>query len=358
MTELKAVIEVRPQLQICNVFLQFNNILQKQQGSLELVVEPSEINLNIFSKEHIFRIDVVKLNPQTVSGLQFEKKHLSFRIQIERLSDVSLSAAEKTVSFSKYKPDVQVEEMVNIACKCCGNYLTKTVQFTRILPLPSDGWNLDDVFCHNHDTYSNFDDKITNPGHMDCLYGNYCFVVSSKLLKNLSNGAVVYCQRCFSWIGINEKSSIKLWNCTVEFVSVDRQVISVIPLNDFISVIKLAVKETIGPVCKLIVTTKVNDTNMHYLLLWVMDKNLSILTNCGCIEGMTLSKINVMKLLYSYQKEYTNVIKTWEDDINVHSVSVAKQMMVDGLKYLTESTKFFPESCQSTNDMYVAYLKI
>lgn len=358
MTELKAVIELRPRLQICNVFLQLSNIFEKQQGSLQLTVEPCKIILNIFSKEQIFGIDTVKLKPQTVSGLKFENRNLSFRIQIEPFSDVSNSAAEMTVYFPKYKPDVQVEEIVNIACKCCGNYLTETVQFKRILPLPSDGWNFDDVFCHNHDTHDNLPDKITNPGCMDCLYGNYYFVINNKLLKNQSEASVTYCQRCFSWIGINEKSSTKLWNCTVEFISADRQVMNVIPLNDFISVIKLIVKEAAGPVCKLIVTTKVSDTNTHYLLLWVIDKNLSILTNSNRMEDTVLSRISVTKLLYAYHKEFTCIVKTWENDINVYSISVAKQMMVDGLKCLTQSTRFFPESCQSASNMYVAYLQI
>lgn len=356
MIELKVVIEIRPRLQICNVFLQFSSILEKQ-GYLQLTVEPSKIYLNIFSKEHIFGIQEVKLKPQTISGLQFENKNLSFRIQIQPFSDISDSATE-IVYFPKYKPDVHVGKTVNIVCKCCNNYLTKTIQFKRILPLPSDGWNFDDVFCHNHDTREDLSDKVTDPGYMDCLYGNYYFTINNKLLKDVSETSVIYCQRCFSWIGINEKSSAKLWNCTVEFVSGVKQVMNVMPLNDFISVIKLVVKEAVGSVCKLIVTTKVNDKSTHYLLIWVMDKNLNILTNFISIEGATLNKINVMKLLYAYLKERTSTVKAWENDINVHSVNVAKQMMVDGLKYLTESTKFFPESCQSTNNMYVAYLQI
>lgn len=353
---LKAIIEVRPRLQVCNVFVKFSSILQKQHGSVQLTVEPFQIILNIFSKEHVFKVDSVKLKPQTLSGIQLEKNNLFFRIQMEPLSDSSDTADEVTVSFPKYKPDVQPDEEVNIVCNCCGNYLTKALQFKRILPLPSDGWNLDDVFCHNHDTHDNSADKIMNPHYTDCLYGNWYFTINNKLLNNPSQAAVIYCERCFSWIGISDKNSAKLWNCTVGFLSAERQVINVLPLDDFISVIKLTVKEAIGPVCKLIVTSKINNTNTNYLLLWVLDKNLSVLTNSDSVEGVTLSKRRVIKLLYAYEKKRTDIVKSWENDINVHCVSVAKQMMVDGLKCLTDSTMFFPESCQSTSNMYVAHL--
>ncbi|RZF41099.1 hypothetical protein LSTR_LSTR002731 [Laodelphax striatellus] len=346
------LIEVNWRLQACQVF-----ILMKKRNvndSVLLSVTPGSFELSFCKKT--FKIEPVQvaLKPQTLSGFIAERNNYSFRVNIITKKDFR-SSENKAVC---YNPKLIKLKATDIACANCGCVVCSNVSFKRILPLPSEGCDLSDFFCHNHGNELNSaQDKLRNISREDCLYGSYYFKINSDYLKGIKCG-VVYCRRCLEWLGTKCDESVKLWNCSVNFSDSEMEEKKE-PWLDFYNTVLLIANTCVRPLCKVIVRCQITDYSTQYLLLWVMDKNLNVLLyKVSSSSSSCLLEMKVAKVLYVFLEEETALFQEWQNDPCTENIEVSKQMFTDGILSLRLSSRIIPESSNKTNDMHIGYLGI
>ncbi|KAJ4443906.1 hypothetical protein ANN_05693 [Periplaneta americana] len=283
------IVEIRPRLQVCNVFLIMKEDLPKED-TVQINVKTSGVDVRWLSEtgETVQVIDLhnYKLKPLSLSGLHIQKNSVSFRIQTEPAVNTSGSFASEILPFDKtldimssdpelLSPNIPCGEPCSLACKCCGKLISKQgLSFSRVLPLPSTG-ELDnsDWFCHKH---SSLPAPTLAPKDNDCFYG-LCFILLSTLILNISPKRVLRCSRCLAWLGTCDSSTAKLWSCTTSYEGSSTST----PLEDFILTVKNAFNNTFGITCRVMLEVKLSDKDSQYLLLWAMDKNLDVLVSGG-----------------------------------------------------------------------------
>lgn len=117
-------------------------------------------------------------------------------------------------------------------------------------------------------------------------------------------------------------------------------------LQDFISV----VRDNIGINSKILIHCQVSDEREQYLLLWVMDRNLSLCTwRCSTAVMST-----VMKVLYSYAKD--KPAPHWDNDLSLTQVTVSKRMFLSAVQHMREQDKHIPAPFRTISEMQVSYL--
>lgn len=368
------VAELRPRLQACSIFITVESgFLQKKT---KISIKPSSITITWISgcSHTVQQISLpgCKLVPNTLSCLCIENEFISFRVQTdpsigiqgsfstEILPLASSTNANETNKKSSIASDVASGTMCVLTCQCCGNKLLEK-NFQRVLPLPSNSLDSSEWFCHGSTSF------VVSPSDNDLLYGICSFIINpdSLLISALvPNGRkVARCQRCQAWLGIYSSKYLTLWDCTVAIGENSRTT----PLQDFVKVIGDAVASCVGLMCRVIVETQLNDEETIYILLWVIDKNLQILTNwntstnfeIGCLsEDIVLTRQNTVKLLYLYQSNCSSLVKAWQGDVNIQCISVAKSMFTDGLDHLRKTTKCIPHAYRVTNNYLTAFLDL
>lgn len=350
---MKVLIELRPRLQVCHVILRLNEPI-----SGKLSVEKHCISL----RDHSISLKSIQLKPQSLSGFQILGNTISFRCHMEPVSSLTGSFAIEVLQsnitqeylITNYEPKIEKNVLLKMICRCCEHCLsTSDIKLKRILPLPSSAFSSGDLFCHQHDC-GDLEKKLSNPDVTDCFYGPFYMKINSNLLPGNS---VVHCNKCLSWIGVKTYSSATVWNCTVYFKSNKAEEDTVSALNDFNSAIKVVINDSVGPICKIIVSCKITESSTHFLLLWVMDRNLKLLINSDVnVAIKDLSEITVVKVLYDHEVKVNNLVLSWQKEINTHTIEVAKQMFFEGLQSLVNSNKVFPQSDQVANGMRIGYL--
>lgn len=376
------IVEMRPHLQACNVFIVTKECLD-QKDSIKINIKTSGVEVKWLSHMcemvQVINLNDCKLKPLSLSTLEVQKNSLSFRIQTEPVvnimgsffseilpfhqnSDVTKNGTEKLLTSC-----ISTDRPCQLACKCCGKVVSKQdILFTRVLPLPSSiPWEVSDWFCHQPSGFSNMQHSVVAPKETDCFY-DMCHILLSSSLLNTRNGQVVRCSRCMAWLGTCVSSTaVKLWNCTISYEGN----INSLALEDFIYTVKKAFKNSFGMMCRLVLETRFSEDDSQYLLLWAMDKNLDVLVSINeddfsCVKDSVgkvimeckLKVKKTMKLLYMYHKDCDSMVKTWQNDYNVQCVEVAKQMFTEGLEYLVRGTQFIPAPYKLTNGFFVTYL--
>lgn len=347
----KLVIEVRPRLQSCQVYFRVDESAKREKFSLE--VQNSSLTFKCSLLEETFLFENIKLKPVSINNLQTDEENIIIcRLQ----TFIAIDGSECKVSSPKFVPNVRSGSAAQITCRFCQTtLLSKKTHFSRILPLPSSDLSVGDFFCHVHSDEESAVHISIQPKLNDLLYGNYYFNINNELFcksKMFSVKDVVYCQHCRTWIGTKENVSLKLWNCTVAF---DSQTDVASPKEDFISVVKNSVDDCSGNMCKIIVTHKVTSLgSAEFLLLWVMDRNLTLLVSVDGSEKL-LQKTAV-KLLFSLEKSDSLLVPQWQKDGNILNLDVAEVMFTEGLNYLEETNVLFPKMFRIANNMKVGYL--
>lgn len=174
--------------------------------------------------------------------------------------------------------------------------LSKAIKFNRILPLPSEGSNMSDWFCHAH----GHDNSISlDPKQTDIFY-THCFVhVNHENIINIrGNQKVLVCKFCLSWLGVKHNSkTIKLWLNTVKFFSTNSSV-STTSLLDVFNSIKSLLKYSAQSSVRLILSCQTTATQVDNLLLWILEKKLEILFD----NSKEAKNYDVAKVLFKFEK--------------------------------------------------------
>lgn len=362
MENMRVAVEVRPRIRSCHFFINFIN----DPKSVKIIEESILIKyghneeLRIYVKDFNLTTDSVISLQKTNNSLYFQTRtnpeisNGSFRCEL--LLNNKISGEDASTDFyESFKPDIEAGVPVQLYCRCCLTpVLQEEVLFDRILPLPdSDG---SDFFCHPvPESCASFIDL--NPRLRDCLYNNFYFKINPNHIKKENNGTI-YCKKCGSWLGIRRESSVTLWNSGIKYNTDEESEANNQAAEDFVLLVKALAKKEAGITCKLILNSMFDDENNHYLLLWIMDKSLPLFINDVFIDGkLQLSETRVVKVLYAYEKEETDIIKQWKEDVRVIEVEISKQMLVEGISLLEEMSNIIPQDFRKTNQFNVSYIK-
>lgn len=351
MKQPKLVIEFRPRLQSCQLYYCVNQDFSTQNFSL--IVETSSLTFKCEQFQEQYYFDFIKLKPVVLNSLKSDDgRIITCRLQ----TMISLDNGCESNSV-KFVPDVVSENPVQVYCRFCQSDLLKTeIMFKRILPLPSADFSSGELFCHACPNEEFETKNVTDPKLCDLLYGNYFFKINSDVVsesKTVVVRDVLYCQQCRTWLGTKDQVSVKLWNCTVSF-SKDSCDYKVSPREDFVSVVKAAVEDSLAT-CKIIASHKTTIlNNTEYLLMWIMDKNLSLLVSCE--ENGKLVQRNAMKLFYSLERSGSQLLAQWEKDNSSCVLDISETMFNEGLKYLDLTNELFPKMFRQANNMSIGYL--
>uniref|UniRef100_A0A8D8SQ70 E3 ubiquitin-protein ligase E3D n=1 Tax=Cacopsylla melanoneura TaxID=428564 RepID=A0A8D8SQ70_9HEMI len=266
----RIIIEVRPRLQVCHVFIK-----QVRAEAVQLE-RGGELKIVCNGGRNRFKVSIpgTELKPQSLSNFTLldQSEGTYFRIATLKCSLThaqSVSLFDYSARDTTYVPQVDLNAPQALFCRCCGSRLMRrSVRFQRILPLPSDSWDMSDMFCHLHEgedhtsSSSSSSTSLLHPKSGDLLYGAYNFVlaIGNEQDDNLSkekqptNAAaqdekapnakkspnakkpgnakkpppmltfvrmsqrIVKCEICSFWLGTKQSESlVTLWNSTVEF---------------------------------------------------------------------------------------------------------------------------------------------
>ncbi|XP_049949535.1 uncharacterized protein LOC126457351 isoform X1 [Schistocerca serialis cubense] len=376
------IVEVRDHLRACNVYILLKEKIQKSD-IFQISVKASLILLTkIADKTTVsqkIKVTTCSLIPCSLSNLNMHSNYVCFRLLTEPNNAVSGSFASEVLPLVNlhfknnefvFIPMLQKGKSYDIHCKCCSNMVSvSSVTFQRFLPLPSGFLEFEDYFCHAHGQQNNLQSAPLCKS-CDCLYGSYYFLIKPHLLK-VSSASVIKCDRCLSWIGTLNKDFAKLWSCTVSFGAVTT---TSQPLEDFLNVMKESLEGMPASAGKVLIECVVSDSNTHYILLWALDKFLNVHCNLNgkysavsesvtnstvtIVAETSLQTMHTMKVLYKYQECASDCVGLWQNDKNVHTVDVAKQMFIAGLQHLMKQTEYIPEPYKIVEDFFVAYIEL
>lgn len=323
--------------------------------------------------------------PNSMSGLKIEKNNISFRILTESKNGGTFYTELLKTNADKPKHEthhvtfnVKIGDDVKINCKNCSNTVSKDkVQFKRVLELPTSNLDMSEWFCCNHGGCSQPITEV-KPANEDFLYRLTYFVLSltvlsEKSLKFNSKRELYHCNRCLAWLGIKNKDTVKLFNSTVKLEQNGEEAailnhqnsLSQNPdINDFIYTIESLAKEfnlglQYNLLCKIILECSISTNKKQYLLIWIMDKELQVLQNSDCINGMMKLKSSYLaKILYKTEDSLNEEVESWISDPSVVSTEVSKPVFFSGIDHLNQMSMKVPESFRSTNGFSVSYLKV
>lgn len=289
-----------------------------------------------------------------------------------------------SVKFHKSSDSLNKESTFRIQCQNCLQNLSEYLNFNRILPLPSEGSNHNDWFCHAHgQSVPDLNPKVDDLFYSHC----YCHINNLNLKGIKKSGNVLVCLRCLCWLGltVNEKTH-KVWFNTVglqEFyksnldkkdfntvfdlscngsndlglsnLSLDHQgIFKTDPLRDcFISINKLT-QDKFVPSSKILLECQISKVDCNYLLLWVLEKNLLI----NWYEEDALKEETVSKVLFKFSAVESPLITTWKNDVGVVPLMVSKPMVTKLLLHLFKMNSFMPECFSKTQDFHISYIRV
>lgn len=365
---VNVLIEVRPLVQACSVFLS----VPFPQACIRLVVHPNELTVtwSLGSKElltHTVSLPPhfpIKFQPCQVSSLLQEEKHVSFRVQTSPRNltgsfSVQLLESEKSAShFVESAPIIPVSVPCYIHCSCCGqNIVSKdAITFDRVLPLPSCSYDAGDFFCHNHG-----ESKINvDPRKLDCFYSTSGFHIHPSHVE--CKGDIIRCRCCLAWIGTISDSRACLWHSTVDVKPVclqtSSQVTKLNPAQEFIFIVNSTIEQCPSVLCRLMINVKISTDVSHFLLIHVMDRQLTLLSTMSS-KSSEVTSHKAVKVSFHLEKQCNNVVSTWQNDSLVSCIEVSLPVFVQGLKLLSKTSQFIPSSYRKAQDDFLlGYLSL
>lgn len=335
------VAELRPVIGSCQFFIKMNKDVEVSN----VVAVLNKVYIKGSNNEDIavLNIDKTIIACDSLSGLRVSDRSIQFRARIEPnkiygsfKNEILFKEKNSSPQSDYYRPDFKENEEVIIFCRQCSTAFNHDpFKFRRILPLPTS-FDTSDFFCHN-----NLSNKDITLKPEDCLYGLYYVQINVHHLADSSSDKVVFCRHCQAWLGVRERDSLMVWNSSVKFKDSNQHEDST-GLHDFISVMKHVIRKEIA-VSKVILYARLSNNETHHLLIWVLEKNLSLLTNRDKnLADILLKEQKVFKVLYLYETEESDTLKKWENDMNTTQIQISKQMVEEGLNHLKHMSQNIP----------------
>ncbi|XP_053620791.1 uncharacterized protein LOC128681159 [Plodia interpunctella] len=329
--------------------------------------------------------------PNSMSCLKIEKNTISFRILTESKNGGNfyneLLKSNTNVNHNKndneFKVNIKVDDDLKIVCSNCLNVISKDfIKFERILELPTANLDMSEWFCHGHGHGHGHETKFEptlKSNKNDFLYRLTYFMVNNTVLSEKTNKfnakrEIYHCNRCLAWLGLKDKTDVKLFNSEVKVTQdnieksalTHKNILNDIQTDDFIFTIEKLIQEfNLGlqytVMCKIILECLVATNKKQYLLIWVMDKELQVLKNSGehiGSDNIRLQSSFVTKILFKIEFSLNDEVESWIADPAVVSTDVSKGMFCRGVEHLQNMSLKVPEMFRNTNGFCVSYLKV
>lgn len=354
--------EIRPTMQSCNVYIKFR---KKFDGNVRIDLKTNEINISYDDEMESVEIKNCKILPNSLSCLQIMSDCITFRFLTQNdnrekgqfktefvLLNMKNDMKKKSINSN---PVIMKDVPYKIKCNNCLNELSNEHSFRRILPLPSENMEMSDWFCHKHDD-SNAELSL-NPKICDCFYSNCYIHLNENVLKNVikSENGVVVCKRCLFWLGLDmNKETFQLWHNTINLYSNTSELIASKALKDFNDTVKKLIYESILGFTKFIFECQNTNSDKEYLSICIMEKSLRLYLK----RDDKFEDVEVAKVLYRFDKDVSDLLESWMNDVKVSQIKISKPMMVSGLKHLYEMSQLIPACYSKSNDYFVSYLTL
>lgn len=345
------VIEIRPRLQSVNVYI----VLKQKTSDVDVILNHNNFSVILEGNEHCIPCGELNILPDSLSSLQTNDTHLSFRFQTNALQDFSgrfkaeFLQPPQIEKYTRKNNWLKKTTVYTISCLNCTQIFCNNVTFQRVLPLPSDNLDLSNWFCHGHNADANTN---LNPAATDVFYTETYVHLAYNLLENVRSSDVIVCKRCLVWIGLKVNDVVaRLWFNTVCFKS-DGETYNTAALSDVYIVTNEILNNSFLNAAKIVFHCQVTNNVRNYILLWVVEKKLNIIADV--CKGIT--NCDVAKVLFKFETEETAQVLDWQNETITSVVGISKVMMVDLLKNLYCMNKFFPREFRTTNGFFVSYL--
>lgn len=413
------LIEHWPRLRCANFFILFTEHFSE---SSNIRVCLKENTIDIYSQNtNSIVIDLshigLQIQVNSLSLLMVKNNLISFRANTsnddnfykEILDTPKLPEIQK--SLVKLPINIKPNEKFQIICVNCKCPLTETLNFRRVLELPSENMDLSEWYCHkpmtaaegggddhscatashshnidnhsnaSHDESTKYNYTKFNPQQDDFLYGNFFALFHIDNFKNLhidDDNKMLHCQRCLQHIGESLRfQSIRIWNCSVRIVMQSNndncQTVSrsssplftgnstyanfMFILNKILVDFELVVAMAHQTQRIIFETIHVNGTN-RFLFFQIMSKNQEIYQMADTRDTVIQMKpTNGMKILFRCESnENQALLRFWQNDVNVINSQLSLEMFDCVLQRLQERSKFVPEMFRENNGFTLSYI--
>ncbi|XP_050505561.1 uncharacterized protein LOC126883903 isoform X1 [Diabrotica virgifera virgifera] len=342
--------EIRPRLQCVNAFI----TLSSGHQTIEVTLDDEIVIMTIGTEVARIPCRGIKIISNSVSCLKVTDTFVTFRFFTESAEEIGSFKTEllqNTISSEESlsnKPLLSNGVKYVLKCINCNRSLSDPIEYTRILPLPSESSDASDWFCHNHGENTNIS---LDPKPSDIFYSQ-CFVhMNAKCVSNVKSCKQVFvCKFCLQWLGTKHNdSTIKIWFNTIKFTHAYGS-ISSCSLDDAFQTIKNSLKYSLHNATKLLLSCNTSSTQTGTIMLWVLEKKLQIL-----FGDTNVKEYNVAKVLFKFVSKDEHLLRQWENDSLVTSVDISKPMMVELLTNLHKCNKLFPLEYSKSNGFNVSY---
>ena len=262
-----------------------------------------------------------------------------------------------------------------LQCSHCGAIFVETVQFQRVLPLPSSSWSegASDWYCHLHATDDLKQQKL-EPRMMDCLFSSCYYTISTSLLdqqnvlfnsnNNDSSRQQVTCGECSAEVAVVRDEKLKMWCHAVQWLSHDPRRSAALwqpepkitALEAFHSCLVQALDEEMSFFGRRLAFDDLA-TGQTLSVWFVGDTGLCLeqhqqqqpIESCSsdrCINLVANSKVRVLyKLSDSSSSSSSDADGQKMSDVSRYEISSA--MFADAARLLIESSLCLPPSCRT-----------
>lgn len=348
------VMEIRPRLQSVNVYI----ILNAPAESVALNLNADNFEVIIDGKTCKYPCNNFKILADSLTLLHIREKFISFRFLTNNANDclgqfkTEFLRFKRSVNKNTHETFLTKNTPYEIQCVNCSQTLNKSIIFERVLPLPSELADASEWFCHG----DNIDKSVDlNPKLTDIFYTETHAHLNASLFQNiLITNKTFVCKRCLFWLGIfADKATARVWFNTVIFKS-EQAIHKQLPLEDVFTSVRAILNSSPLNFAKILLLCQVSDLKIDYILLWVVEAKLQVVFDCE--DGK--NDCSIAKVLFRYENVEDEVLKQWQSDNNICTLSVSKTMIIELLKHLYKYNKFLPEEFSCSNGFNVSYLPL
>lgn len=400
------LIEHFPRLKCANFSILFNKSFE-DVSSIRIHLRPTEIFVN-FENNRCKTIELSTLSVQiqinSLSLLIAKGNLISFRINIA--SDFDEELLKTNVTCEQRRPlkrlsmNINPNEEFQIICDNCSGPLSDTLQYRRILELPSENMDSNEWFCHKpnqahcnhstknpmirdrnkHDDTEESDPFSINrlmPNENDLLFGHFFGLFKRNNFTNIqinSQQKMVHCRRCLNHIGeLLSNDLIKIWNGNVKVNRLREQILQHI-FNDsdslFGNVLVIFDRisydyELLGyQTIKLLFEAYNLKGTQTYLFIQTMSRNLELyqmsidsIANDDDEAKVSMARVDGIKCLFLCEENTEpTILEFWQKDVNVVSVQISIEMLNCAAEQLQHLAQYVPEPFRMNNGFCLSYL--
>lgn len=379
---LKGVcIELRPNLSSGYVVLQFDQNISDRE-KMRIVIKEHDVHIvenGVDSPETklFLRHDSFGMDMQHISSFVVSFNHISFRfnytkIDLESLyksGGVQIDLQPLLLGFAEGK------ELIALHCCKCRYELVPGCTYNRLREFPSGMIDSSEFFCHSHGTEAKQPSLV--PGPSDLYYGLNYIVINMAVLQAriISSSGHLYCKRCMGMLGhtILSDAAAKLWADALRWLpvkSISPEPVMARQLFHYATVSQLMLRlfsdfwspsmSQFSPMSsRALLTTTMPNRHQHYMLMHVLEPNLSVLrrvceeqgeADVGSETGVIAEQLHYVRACKLYFRvvgscqHEPKVLEEWERQMHIPKLEVSPYLFLELQSRLNQNTQLVPHA--------------